>query len=596
MKKIISVLLAFVLILPCTLLFSCSDDEEVHIPAPITLADTSAMDFSFTERDISASYGDSVRSLTFSGDVVTGGASIVNGVLTITEEGTYILSGNADDICITVDAPEKKVQLVLDSFSISNSAGCPIYIRSASKVFITLKDGTESTVSDGSDYEITDGDTNIDSAIFSKADLTVNGNGALKVSGNYKHGIVSKDDLIIVNSKISVSSVGCAIDGKDCVKIKNATLDINAGSDGIRSSNDTEQSRGFVYIEDGKFTITATNDGIQAERILKICNGEFVINAGNSQGYESGKGIKASSDIQILGGVYRIHSYDDSIHSNSTVKISNGDFLLSTDDDGIHANADLSIEGGDICISKSYEGLEAERILISGGKIDLYATDDGLNASGGNDGSGMGGPHGGGDAFASSTAEISISGGYTLINADGDGIDSNGAIYITGGTTLVAGPTNSGNGSLDYGSEAKIYGGILIATGAYGMAQNLSGAVNQGAILTVTGTRAEKTSVALCNEDGVVIASFTPEKAYQCLLISAPGIQDGEVYTVICGGTVAGADENGFAKDSAISGGSRVVEIEMSSLLYGSTGMGGGGMGGAPGGMGGGMPGGGRPR
>ena len=588
MKRFFSLLLAL-LTISAVLLTSCGGGNTPYVPEDATTADTSGMDMSFTERDASASYGQNVKIITFSGNTVSGG-ELENKELIIKDEGTYILSGEATDISIKVDAPEKKVQLVLSGLTLNNSQGYAIYLREAKKVFLTLADGTENYISDAESYEITDGDTTVDGAIFSKADLTVNGKGSLTVNGNYKHGIDSKDDFICVNAKITITSKGMGIGGKDCVKLKDASLTINAGSDAIRSYNDTDSTKGFVYIESGSYTLTALSDGIQAASVIKIADGTFDITSGQSlYSQSSGKGIKAVSDLNILGGVFKISSYDDALHSNRSVFISDGALTLSSGDDGIHADADLSISGGNILVSKSYEGLEGERILISGGEIDVTASDDGLNAAGGNDGSGMGGPFGGGDMFGSSDAEIVISGGYLLIDASGDGVDSNGALTVTGGVTLVSGPTNSGNGSLDYGSKATVSGGVFIATGSYGMAQNFSDAENQGAIITPTGTQTSGTSIALCDEDGKVIASFTPSKAYQSLVISAPKIKKGEEYSVICGGTAAGADKNGYASGTEISGGRTVVNIEMSSLLYGSSqGMGGGGMGGGmrPGGHG----------
>ncbi|MBQ8566895.1 MAG: carbohydrate-binding domain-containing protein [Clostridia bacterium] len=588
MKRFFSLLLAL-LTVSAVLLTSCGGGNTPYVPEEATTADTSGMDMSFTERDASASYGQNVKAITFSGNTVSG-AELENKELIIKDEGTYILSGEATDISIKVDAPEKKVQLVLNGLTLNNSQGYAIYLREAKKVFLTLADGTENYISDAESYEITDGDTTVDGAIFSKADLTVNGKGSLTVNGNYKHGIDSKDDFICVNAKITITSKGMGIGGKDCVKLKDASLTINAGSDAIRSYNDTDSAKGFVYIESGSYTLTALSDGIQAASVIKIADGTFDITSGESlYSQSSGKGIKAVSDLNILGGVFKISSYDDALHSNRSVFISDGALTLSSGDDGIHADADLSISGGNILVFKSYEGLEGERILISGGEIDVTASDDGLNAAGGNDGSGMGGPFGGGDMFGSSDAEIVISGGYLLIDASGDGIDSNGALTVTGGVTLVSGPTNSGNGSLDYGSKATVSGGVFIATGSYGMAQGFSNAENQGAIITPTGTQTSGTSIALCDEDGKVIASFTPSKAYQSLVISAPEIKKGDAYSVICGGTAAEADKNGYASGTEISGGRTVVNIEMSSLLYGSSqGMGGGGMGGGmgPGGHG----------
>ena len=581
-------LLLTVLLLSASLLTSCDDNSDNgYVPSEAEEFDTSGMDMTFTERDISASYSQNVKSIIFSGGSVSG-AELENNELVIRDEGTYILSGEAADISVRVDAPEKKVQLVLSDLTLYNSNGYGIYLRDAKKVFITLADGTSNLVSDGESYEINDGDTALDGAIFSKADLTINGKGSLTVNGNYKHGIDSKDDLICVNANITVTSKGMGLGGKDCVKLKDVSLIVNAGSDAIRSYNDTEEARGFVYIEGGSYNLKALSDGIQAASVIKIENGDFDITSGESQYSQgSGKGIKAVSDLNISGGVFKITSYDDTLHSNRSIFITDGEFLLTSGDDGIHADSDLSISGGNIAVSKSYEGLEGERILISGGRIDVTSSDDGLNAAGGNDGSGMGGPFGGGDTFGASDAEIVISGGYLTVDASGDGIDSNGTLIVTGGVTLVSGPTNSGNGSLDYGSGATVYGGVFIATGSYGMAQGFSNAENQGAIITPTGTQTASTSIALCDEDGKVIASFTPSKAYQSLVISAPDIKKGETYSVICGGTVAGADRNGYATDTEISGGRTVVNIEMSSLLYGSSQGMGGGMGGGPMGPGG---------
>jgi len=589
MNRLFSILL-IILTLWTFLLTSCGgNDNTAYEPEEATAIDLSGMDMTFTERDVSASYHQNVKSIVFSGDGISG-AELEGNELIIKDEGTYILSGEATDISIRVDAPEKKVQLVLNGFTLSNSRGYAIYLREAKKVFLTVAEGTDNYISDGESYEIADGDSTIDGAVFSRTDLTVNGNGNLTVNGNYKHGIDSKDDFICVNASITVTSKGMGIGGKDCVKLKDAHLTVESGSDAIRSYNGTDNTKGFVYIEGGSYKLTALSDGIQAESVIKIADGSFDITSGDSlEPQGSGKGIKAASDLNILGGVFKISSCDDALHSDRSIFISDGQLTLSSGDDGIHASSDLSISGGNILVSKSYEGLEGERILILGGDIDITASDDGLNAAGGNDGSGIGGPFGGRDAFGSSDAEIFISGGYILVDASGDGIDSNGAITVTGGVTLVSGPTDNGNGSLDYGTSATVYGGVFIATGSYGMAQGFSNAEGQGAIITPTGTQSASTSIALCDGDGRVIASFTPPKSYQSLVISAPGIQKGNAYSVICGGSVTGADKNGYAENTEMSDGRTVISIEMSSLLYGSSqsmgGPMGGGHGGVPGGM-----------
>lgn len=571
---------------------SVADIPEGSIPEDISSADLGEMDFEFTERDKEGTYD--------SADVVSGNDN--GDVYQITAAGTYILSGDYTDKIITVEAGENdKIQIVLDNANIINSKGPAVYIKSADKVFITLKEGTSNTISDGSDYELIENESTIDGAIFSRADLTINGSGSLTVNGNLKHGIVSKDDLVITGGSITVSSENVGLNGKDCVKISSATVNITAGSDGIRSDNAEDAAKGYVYIESGTITIDAANDGIQAETAIRIDDCAMTVTAGSGSGSslssssESYKGIKASSDIIINGGSFIVDSQDDCIHSNNTICIINGKFDLTSGDDGIHADTDLSISGGDILIRKSYEGIEASRIFITGGKIDLTASDDGLNAAGGADGSSTGGRPGMG-GFSNGVGEIVISGGYTFIDASGDGIDSNSTIAVSGGVVLVSGPTNSGNASFDYDGSAAVTGGVLVALGSSGMAQSFSQAENQGAML-VNFSGSTNQIFALCDTNGNVIASFKPEKNYQSVVVTAPEIQQGNTYKIVIGAEVEGVDENGFARNTSYSGGTELGEIQMDSLLYGySGGMGmpggdhGGGMGGGtpPGGFGGG--------
>lgn len=577
MKRMAALLLCAFLL--CGTLTACkkqTDTGSADKETAVSFADTDAMDFSVSDEDAAGEY-DTAKATDLS-----------DAEMTITGAGTYVLSGEKD-AAVTVAAGENdKVQLVLDNVTINVKDGPAIYIRSADKVTITVKDGTENTVSDGDNYTVTDGDTTVDAAIFSKADLTVNGGGKLTVNGNCKHAIVSKDDLIITAGTLDVKAKNVGLNGKDCVKISGGAVTVDAGSDGIRSDNTEDTDRGYVYIEGGTLAITAGNDGIQAETALKADNATVTVKAGAGSGQslssydsESYKGIKAGSDILLSGGTYTVSSQDDCIHSNNTVSITGGIFSLASGDDGIHADTDLAVSGGNITISQSYEGLEGSRILISGGNINVTASDDGLNAAGGNDSSGMGNRPGMG-GFSSSTGEIEISGGYTLVNAEGDGIDSNGTITVSGGITLVSGPTNSGNGAFDYDGSAAVTGGILIAVGSSGMAQGFTSAENQGAIFCSLNAQSGGTSFAVCDASGNAVVSFTPEKAYSSVAVTAPGIKQGETYTLVVGGTVSGADTNGYAENAALSGGDTLLEIEMTSTLYsaGGGGHGGGGMGG----------------
>ena len=558
------------------LLSSCSAEEqgfsdvsveiiqEGEIPSDLSTADTGEIDFNFSDRDREGNFDKNVLQAMDNGET-----------LDITKEGTYIFSGEITDKVITVSAGDKdKVQIVLDGATIRNSQGPAIHIKSADKVFITTAEGSENRIVDGLDYTYTDDNGDVDGAIFSRTDLTINGKGKLILEGNNKHGIVSKDDLKILNLTLDVTAKNVALNGKDCVKISGASITANAGSDGIRSDNADDANKGFVYIESGKILLNAGNDGIQSEKIIKITTAELEITTGNgsssslSSSTESFKGIKSSSDIAISGGNFKINAKDDCIHSNNTITISDGTFELSSGDDGIHADADLSISGGNIKIAKSYEGLESSRIFITGGNISVKASDDGMNAAGGNDGSSMGGRPGMG-GFSNSVGEITIAGGFLLVDASGDGIDSNGTFAMTGGIVLVSGPENNGNGALDYDRGAAVTGGVLVALGSSGMATGFTQAENQGAVLYSFTTQQGGTSFALSDSAGNIIVSFTPNKSYSSAVVTAPELSANNTSNFIVGGTVANTDENGFARNSTLTGGTGVAEFTIpETLIY----------------------------
>ncbi len=461
---------------------------------------------------------------------------------------------------ITVDVGDEDVQLIFDGLTVRNSNGPALYVRSADKVEITLADGSVNSLSDGSSYSIIDSESTLDAALFSKADLTINGNGTLNVSGNYKHGIVSKDDLIIASGNINVTSQSAGLNGKDCVKINSGNITINAGTDGIRSDNTEDATRGYVYLFGGTINITAGNDGVQAETVLKIENTALTVKSGggssvsiSSSDTESYKGIKAGSDIILVNGTFNINSADDTIHSNGTITISGGTYSLSSGDDGIHADTDFAITDGNVKITKSYEGIEAVQVVIAGGDISIVATDDGINAAGGNDSSSSSVPTGRpGDNFSSSNGQIAISGGKIYIKMNGDGLDANGSLNITGGEITVSGANSGDTAILDFDTTGTIGGGVFVGTGATGMAQNFSTSSTQGAIMYSCGNKSAGTVITLKDSSGNVLVTRTADQAFSCVIISHPDIKQGSTYTLTIG--------------------SSSTSITMSSLIYGSSG------------------------
>lgn len=558
----------------------------------VTEISTDDMDFEFSNKDTTYDYDESEATTVKDSEKA----------VKITADGTYVVSGEHESI--TVSAPDTaKVRIILKNATVSNTSGPAIYIEKADKVFITAYKGTTNTLSDGTSYTGDFKDTNVDGAIFSKTDLTLNGEGTLNITGNYKCGAVSKDDLIICGLNLTVKSTGCALEGKDCVKIKDAAITVSSGGDGIRSTNTEKTNKGFVYIETGNIDITSGNDGIQAATVLKAANGNVKITAGggaadtkqssgsrNMPGFggntqttddeESTKGLKAGSLIVIDEGSFEVSSKDDSFHSNGDIEINGGSFTAATGDDGFHADSNLIINGGSITVSRSYEGLEGQKVTITGGNIDITASDDGINAaSPSSSGSSTGGRPGNSD----SNALITIGGGYILVNASGDGIDSNGNVAITGGTVLVSGPTDNGNGAFDYDGEATVSGGTVILCGSSGMAQGFSDKSEQASFMyTLDSSASAGSSVALTDEKGNVIASFIPAKQYNNIVITSPSLKNGGSYKLVIGGTVSGADKNGYASSGSVSSAAQTLDIKLTGITttFGNGGMSGGGMGG----------------
>lgn len=248
------------------------------------------------------------------------------------------------------------------------------------------------------------------------------------------------------------------------------------------------------------------------------------------------KGMKAGTSLVINGGTYTINAADDAVHSNTSVTINGGNFDVATGDDAFHAEETLSITDGMIDISESYEGLEGLYVEVAGGEITLVSSDDGINAAGGTDSSGMGGRDAMGNPGMSSASNgsIIISGGTIQITASGDGLDANGTLEITGGYTVVCGPTQGDTATLDYDVSGTISGGTFIGTGASGMAQNFS-ASEQGVVAVSVGNQSAGTAFQLSDSDGNTILTYTPELSYQVVILSSLDIVAGETYTITVG-------------------------------------------------------------
>lgn len=576
----------------------CSESaNSSQTTSSVSQAAKSDIDASIAAEDIDVGYDEeSSVGITFadgSATIDSEGATSEGETVTISQAGTYILSGTATNGRIIVSADKTaEIKLIFNGVDITCADNAPLLVSKAKKVYIVLEDGTENVLTDSASYSLGEDDSNTDGAIFSKADLTINGSGTLTVNANYKHGIVSKDDLVITDGNINVTSASTAMEGKDSVKISGGTFNISAGTNGIKSTNTEASDKGFISVTGGSFTLVANNDAFEAETVLSIEGGSFDVttgggsandsmksdgspnrnwqnNMGNGGGGPNGMGrpddngngmggdppampttdntditdststsakaLKAGSEVNISGGEFKIDSADDSVHSNGNIVVTGGNISAASGDNGMHANGNLTISDGTVDITKSYEGIEGSIVTIDGGTISVVASDDGINCAGGSD-TGSTDRMGADQFSAQEGVELNINGGTVTIDADGDGLDSNGSFTMTGGTVCVCGPTNGGNGALDYNGTATVTGGTLIACGAVGMEEGFGDNSTQYSVLHDLGsTVSANEKLTITDIDGKEILSFTPTKTWQSVVFTSADLKEGETYTITAG-------------------------------------------------------------
>ncbi len=567
--------------------------EEMSVTEELTsesaVSDIALNTEMFTDGDKTITSPENAVKIRLLGDSIecdSNAVSVNKGIITISEEATYYFTGTLNDGMIYINADEKaKIRLIFDGVNITSNTNAPLYILSCDKVFVTLSEESENSLINGGNFTSGDGN-NVDGAVFSKQDLTFNGNGSLTVSSPSAHAVVCKDDLVFISGKYTLNSASHGIDANDSVRVGNAELTVSSGKDGIHCENSDNGEKGFIYIENGSFNIKSEGDGISAGNTLEIRNGSFNIvsgggsvnaqkktsdnwggfmggmggppgrpgeknnptaeNTNDTADSESIKGIKASGSMLISGGSFNIDSADDAIHGNSDITVSGGDFTIKTGDDGFHADETLTVTGCNMTISESYEGLEALHVKVQGGNILLKADDDGINAAGGTDSGGQGGVRGPdmfGGGMSSGNGSIVISGGNIFIEASGDGIDANGTLEITDGYITVMGPTQGDTATLDFDKTGTISGGTFIGTGASGMAQTFSQS-SQGVISINAGNQSGGTKIILSDKNGNEILSYTPELSFAVVILSSPEIIKGETYTVTVGNSQGSFEAN----------------------------------------------------
>ncbi|MCM1114763.1 MAG: carbohydrate-binding domain-containing protein [Clostridium sp.] len=482
LKQISLLILVFILTLTVV---GCSKNTRT-VPNAMNTNDTdfnltlasSTIDYenAFTSRDLSADYDENIYNIKLADNHSTCDNSkveISENVITIANTGTYILEGKLSDGTVVVNADNTdKIQLVLNGVEINNNSTSAIKILQAKKVFVTLAENTKNVLSSPKEFVKTDEDK-ADGVIYAKDNLTLNGSGQLTLTSAYGHGIVCNDDLIIADGVYSIGSKKHAIKAEDNIYLAGGDLRITCGKDALHCEHDTDSSKGNIYIKDTTMQIAADDEGIQV-------SGFFII------------------------------------------------------------------DGGTIRISQSDEGIEAQKIEINGGSIQIKSSDDGLNASSGNS-------TGSSTESEATTSEktfdktnpsnpfdsdencyISIADGDLIIDADGDGIDSNGYLQQCGGNVTVYGPENDGNAAIDYGISAKISGGTIAAFGCSGMAQGFSSYSTQASMLINFDNTTNEKFVLTDSKSNELISGET-EKKYNSVLVSTSLITVGNTYIAAAG-------------------------------------------------------------
>lgn len=584
MKRTFALILAL-----CILLCGCGKQDAVTPTGgtgPAATVDFAQSDSDlFTDRDLRGTWENAVT-VTLTGDGATCNASGVRldgSTVTITAEGTYLLTGSLNG-SVVVDAPEDaKIQLVLSGAQIYNETGAAICALEAKKLFVTMAPGTENSLECGETLSPV-GEYEVDAALYSRCDLTLNGSGKLTVIAPGGHGITSKDDLAITGGTYDVTCASQGLDANNSIRICGGSFTIDAGKDGIHAEHNEDTTLGFVYISGGDYNIEAEGDGISSSANMQIEAGTFTILCGG--GYENGsqqssggwgdmgggmgggiggrprsggttttaatadastsmKGLKSGAGMLISGGTYAIDSADDALHSNAGLTINGGEFTVASGDDGVHAEETLTITACSMTITTCYEGLEAAYIYVQGGDFVMTCSDDGLNAAGGTDSSGSGGRdnmfggHGGmGGMGGSDYGYIEISGGNLRIYAGGDGLDSNGDLLITGGYTIVFNHKSGDTSVLDAENQPVINGGTYIGLGiTTSMAETFSTTSSQGVIACTVGNQSAGQTITIEDGSGNVVLTAQTEYTTVLMIVSSPDIVKGQSYTITIGAT-----------------------------------------------------------
>ena len=462
---------------------------------------------------------------------VTGqGASFSDQTLTITQGGTYVLTGSGKNIKLVVEAADTdQVHLVFQNLTLEGE-GTLLRINKAQEVVISLAGGSQNALTESQASD----DEEVKATIHSQVPLTLNGTGNLTLTALTKNALEVEDDLKVLGGAYTVKVANHGFKAEGSLDIEAATLTIEAGKDGLHAEHDETTERANISLNPTQLSIAATEDGVDAGNELTIKGGTITVS-------QSEEGLEARV-IRQLGGDVTIKSSDDGVNASA------GSSGKTTDTSATSKTTDASATSNTADTSSSASQATADSAAGSQGdqaNKDKNATPPSPSAGqappqGGQppqNGQGAGGMPPGGQEESDPSLQIILEGGTLTIDAEGDGIDSNGTVTISGGSLVVNGSVQGGNGPLDAAGDITITGGTVWALGTSDMLQGFAQGSTQASITANIAGTAGQTLIIL-DANGKEVARQTASKDFQAIIMSSGDLVDGQTYTIQVEGTI----------------------------------------------------------
>ncbi|WP_315270627.1 carbohydrate-binding domain-containing protein [uncultured Abiotrophia sp.] len=466
---------------------------------------------------------------------VTGqGASFSDQTLTITQTGTYVLTGSGKNIKLVVEAADTdQVHLVFQNLTLEGE-GTLLQINKAQEVVISLAEGSQNALTESQASD----DEEVKATIHSQVPLTLNGTGNLTLTALTKNALEVEDDLKVLGGTYTVKAANHGFKAEGALDIEAATLTIEAGKDGLHAEHDETTERANISLNPTQLSIAAIEDGVDAGNELTIKGGTITVS-------QSEEGLEARV-IRQLGGDVTIKSSDDGVNAStgSSSKTSDANTTSNTADTSSSASQ-ATTDSATASIAAS----QATATPVATSQTDQVNKDKNAPPpsppagqappQGGQppqNGQGPGGMPPGGQEESDPSLQIILEGGTLTIDAEGDGIDSNGTVSISGGSLVVNGSVQGGNGPLDAAGDITITGGTVWALGTSDMLQGFAQGSTQASITANIAGTAGQTLIIL-DAKGKEVARQTASKDFQAVIMSSADLVDGQTYTIQVEGT-----------------------------------------------------------